>query len=204
MFDQLTIKQYNDILASKSPTPGGGSALAQVGATACSLVAMAINVTCAKAKQQDENYDYLQRELAFCLRAQNKLYQLSNDDAKAFDDIIGALKMPKETDEQKKQRLALLQKCYHKGALVPLDVMETCFVACQHAVKRVFALLDKYVSSDCTIAIELMRTVMRCCVDNVEVNAKCITDEQLQRQLLSKAQNLLNDADLQFVGYKQK
>ena len=49
MFEKMTLQQYNEVLASKEPTPGGGSALAVVGTIACSLVEMAINITLDKS-----------------------------------------------------------------------------------------------------------------------------------------------------------
>ena len=52
MFRKLTIEQYNEILSSKAPTPGGGSALAMVGAMACSLCQMAVEVTLTKGENE--------------------------------------------------------------------------------------------------------------------------------------------------------
>ena len=54
MFEKMTIEQYCEILASDSPAPGGGSALALIGAAACSLVEMSSNVTLLKIAEEDE------------------------------------------------------------------------------------------------------------------------------------------------------
>ena len=53
----MTIEQYNQILASDAPTPGGGSALALVGACGCSLIKMAVEITLNRLQQKDIDPD---------------------------------------------------------------------------------------------------------------------------------------------------
>ena len=144
MFEKLTVEEYNKILASSAPTPGGGSALAQVGACACSLVEMAINVTLTKPAESD-TVEYLNRQLEVTQRAKKALYKLSNDDATAFQRIIDTLRLPKTTDEEKTVRARELQKAYHRAAIVPLDVMNICREIVKLCKVRVMPYLSKYV-----------------------------------------------------------
>ena len=81
MFEKMSVEQYCQSLASSSPTPGGGSALAFVGAIACSLVEMSASVTLAKPQTINGDADYLTMELASITRARKCLYKLSDDDA---------------------------------------------------------------------------------------------------------------------------
>ncbi|MCM1195256.1 MAG: cyclodeaminase/cyclohydrolase family protein, partial [Firmicutes bacterium] len=74
MFEKMSIEQYCEKLASEAPTPGGGSALAIVAATACSLIAMSAAITVAKLPETDEQYGYLIAELNSCNRAQKCFY----------------------------------------------------------------------------------------------------------------------------------
>lgn len=191
MFEQMTIEKYCDLLASEAPAPGGGSALAIVGAEACSLIEMSINVTLAKMPSSDENYEYLKGELATCVRARKRLYKLSNDDAEAYGKIVEARKLPKNTDEQIKTRTATLQKAFHKGTLVPLELMELCASVMQRASCRVLPRLSKWVASDCEIGVSLLKTVVSFSVKNVYGNTCFIHDEALKRQLEKQAQNTL-------------
>ena len=191
MFEKLTIEKYNEILASKTPTPGGGSALAMVGATACSLVEMAINVTVAKLDANSENYEYLQREAKVVERAKNALYRLSNDDAAAFEQIIGALKMPKTSDGDRKTRDNALQKAYHNAALVPLDVMRICSDLLTRSELRILPHLSKYVSSDCVIAIDLYKAIIRNSSHNVYANTTFITSPDLKALLERQCEEIL-------------
>ena len=193
MFEQMTIEKYCNLLSSKAPAPGGGSALAIVGAEACSLIEMSINVTLAKMQSDDENYNYLKSELATCDRAKKCLYKLSNDDAEAYGNIVEARALPKDTDEQAKARTATLQKAFHKATLVPLDVMSLCKDVLQRANSRVYPHLSKWVASDCEIGISLLKTVANYSSKNVYGNTCFIHDADLKSRLEKQAQAILDE-----------
>ena len=191
MFEQLSIEKYNEILASKAPTPGGGSALAMVGTVACSLVEMAINVTVAKLDKNGETYQYLQSELKAVERAKPTLYRLANDDAKAFEQIMTALKLPKSTEDEVKRRKMALQKAYHTSALVPLDVMRVCGDMLARSELRIMPHLSKYVSSDCVIAIDLYKAIIRNSRVNVHANTCFITSPELKALLEKQCEEIM-------------
>ena len=194
MFEKLTIEEYNKILGSSAPTPGGGSALAQVGAVACSLVEMSINVTLSKPTDND-TAEYLTRQLDVAVRAKKAFYKLSNEDATAFQRIIDTLRLPKSTEEEKTHRSRELQKAYHKAAIVPLDVMNVCREIVKLSKVRVMPYLNKYVSSDCVIAIDLCKTVAKNSLHNVHANTQLITDPTLKNTLEKQGSEILHDID---------
>lgn len=195
MFEQMTIEKYCEVLSGEAPTPGGGSALAIVGAEACSLVEMAINVTLAKMPRDDDNYNYLQSELSTCERAKKCLFKLSNDDATAYGKIVEARKLPKNTEEETKLRASELQKAYHKATLVPLEVMELCKSVLQRASARVLSRLSKYVASDCEIGISLLKTAVNYSVKNVYANTALIKDAELKTRLENQAKQIIADIE---------
>lgn len=193
MFEQMTIEKYCEVLSSQAPTPGGGSALAVVGAEACSLIEMAINVTLSKMPEADENYAYLKGELMTAARAKKCLFKLSNDDAEVYGNIVSARKLPKNTDEEVKTRTATLQKAFHKATLVPLDVMQLSCDVLKRASNRVLPRLSKWVASDCEIGISLLKTVVNYSVKNVYANTCFIHDNDLKTRLEKQAQAIIGD-----------
>ena len=197
MFEKLTIEKYNEILASKAPTPGGGSALATIGAIACSLVEMAINVTVTKLDANSETYDYLQREAKAVERAKTALYRLANDDAAAFEQIITARKLPKSNENEAKHRENAIQKAYHNAALVPLDVMRVCSDMLTRSELRILPHLSKYVSSDCVIAIDLYKAIIRNSRVNVYANTCFITSKELRTLLEKQCEEIIQQGLLQ-------
>ncbi|MGN1066632.1 MAG: cyclodeaminase/cyclohydrolase family protein [Candidatus Fimimonas sp.] len=190
MFENMTLTQYNEILASKSPTPGGGSALAVVGTVACSLVEMSVNVTLNKGASE-EVCEILQSNASFFAKARKCLFKLSDDDAQAFRHIVDCMHLPKETAEQAAFRTAELQKAYHKAALVPLDVMRICFEAKKRAQDKVFAHLYKYVASDCKIGIDLFANIIENSMENVFANTSLIADATLRQTLEKQGQEIV-------------
>ena len=191
MFEKMTLEQYNEILASSAPTPGGGSALAVVGTIACALVEMSINVTLAKLTENDDNFAYLGNSRSFFARARQSLHKLADDDASAFRNIIDCMHLPKATAEQAATRERELQKAYHKAALVPLDVMRLSKECCVIAKTRVFPLLYKYVSSDCKIGIDLFGNIVENSMENVYANTTLITDTALRATLEKQGKEIL-------------
>ena len=62
-----SIQQFLDELASKAPTPGGGSAAAVMGAQSAALTSMVCNLTIGKAKYaevENDMQDLLQKSEA--------------------------------------------------------------------------------------------------------------------------------------------
>ncbi len=180
MFKQLSIEKYNEILASKSPTPGGGSGLAMVGAIACSLCSMAVEVTLTKGENE-----YLSSVLPTLKRCITKLQDLAQEDSNAFDKIILVSRQVRNYEVDK----CALQKEYHKSALVPLEVMQVAKRALDVA-ENSKPYLYKYVATDAYIGIDLLKVVIKDSLHNVYANTGLIVDEQLRNNLEKQAEEV--------------
>jgi glutamate formiminotransferase/formiminotetrahydrofolate cyclodeaminase len=112
-------------LASDSPTPGGGSVAALCGALGAALNSMVANLTIGKKKYADVEAE-MKKNLADTETLRVELAQMIEEDAAAFDRVMVALRMPKETDEQKAARSDSLQQALVDAATVPMAVMEMC------------------------------------------------------------------------------
>ena len=94
------IEPFLDQLASSAATPGGGSAAAIIGAMGAALVSMVCNLTIGKKKYADVEGE-MKDVLAKTEVLRKKLTAMIQDDVKAFDAVMGAYGMPKETDADK-------------------------------------------------------------------------------------------------------
>ncbi len=112
-------------LASDSPTPGGGSVAALCGALGAALASMVCNLTVGKKKYTDVEED-VKRVLGRTEALRLELTELIEEDAAAFGKVMAAMKLPKETDEDKISRTAAMQASLVDAAIVPLAVMEKC------------------------------------------------------------------------------
>ncbi len=107
-------------LASAKPTPGGGSAAAFTAAEGAALVAMVGRLTVGKKKfVAVENDMYAMIEQAESLRTQ--LTQAVVDDAVAFEEVMAAMRLPKDNPEQEQARQEAIQVASLKAANVPLQ-----------------------------------------------------------------------------------
>ena len=119
---QSTIRssQFLDALADGSPTPGGGSAAAYAGAMGAALVAMVARLTLGKKKYEEVNEQMLAiLDEADVLRTQ--LTAAVEEDAAAFDKVMAAFRLPKESEEEKTIRGEAIHRATIHAAEVPLE-----------------------------------------------------------------------------------
>lgn len=123
MLTSLRITEFLDELASSSPAPGGGSVAALSGALGVALTSMVCNLTVGKKK-----YTAVEQEMKTILARAEELRKTLTDlivrDTEAFNKVIEAFSLPKETDDQKALRSAAIQESTKEATLVPLRVMK--------------------------------------------------------------------------------
>ena len=103
-----SVERFLDELASDAPTPGGGAAGAIAGATGAAMIAMVARLTMKKKGYEDLD----DRMRALVERADDEriaLLGLADRDAHAFDGVMAAYKLPKESEEQKAARSAAIE-----------------------------------------------------------------------------------------------
>ena len=114
----LSLDEFTALTASSSPSPGGGSIAALTGAVAASLSSMVAALTVDKSGYE-QNREEMQQIIARCEELRTKLLDDIDRDCTSFDGYIAALKLPKDTDEQKEARKAEMQKALKYAAEVP-------------------------------------------------------------------------------------
>jgi glutamate formiminotransferase/formiminotetrahydrofolate cyclodeaminase len=124
-FENMKLREFLDELASNSPAPGGGSVAALGASMGAALVSMVASLTVGKEKYRD-NWGVMEaiRVKSEDLRA--RFVKLMNDDTESFNVYMAAMKLPKDTDEQKEARKSAMQKAAQAATLVPLLTLEAC------------------------------------------------------------------------------
>jgi methenyltetrahydrofolate cyclohydrolase len=118
-FGPLPLEGYLDKLASAEPTPGGGTASAVAGATAAALAEMVLGLTLGKAKfkaAEPALAPLLPRARALRLQ----FMALADEDSRAYDRFVAALRLPKASDAEQAAREAAMQRAAAHAADVPL------------------------------------------------------------------------------------
>ncbi|MDR1740309.1 MAG: cyclodeaminase/cyclohydrolase family protein [Synergistaceae bacterium] len=173
-FADMTVGGFLDSLASSSPAPGGGAVAAVSGALGASLVAMVCSLTIGRPK-----YD---TALAKDVRAQAEalsedLIYAAQKDAAAFDSVIAALDMPKDTEEHRAARSEALQAAYKDAVASP----EGIAALCAEVMALAESLLGKSnasAASDLVVAALQAYAGLLGAVENVRVNLPFIRDAE--------------------------
>jgi len=177
------IGDFLDALASKSPTPGGGSVAALSGAMAAALMSMVAEVTLPKKKYkvyEAELRDLAERSKRRILRFR----ELMQEDVKAFDAVIEAMKLPKDTPEQAKVREERLREALLGAADVPRRVgMEALEML--REMQGLHGKLYKFVVSDLAVAASMARAAVEGAAMNMIVNASSLKDEAIVEEAMA-------------------
>lgn len=121
IYPQESLQTYLDDSASGKPAPGGGSVSACVGALGAALVSMVGNLTVGKEKFAAVE-DQVKELIAAASAVRGRLEKLLHDDTVAYNGVIAAYRLPKESEEEKAVRHRAVQDGLVVAADVPLNI----------------------------------------------------------------------------------
>lgn len=168
MLVDLKVREFLDVLASDKPAPGGGSASALAGAQAAALVEMVAALT-MKSEKFASSRPVLEplKSRAAAFRAD--LCLLVDRDAEAYNGVVAANRLPKESEEEKAVRQAARERALQFAAEVPLKTAElSCAVAA--LADKVAPHANPRAASDLLVAAELARAALAGAAANVRIN----------------------------------
>jgi glutamate formiminotransferase/formiminotetrahydrofolate cyclodeaminase len=189
----MTLEDFVVETASESPAPGGGSVAAAVGAMAASLATMVANLSSHKRGwdvRWKEFSDWAERGQAI----QAELLRLVDADTRAFDAVLAAMQLPKETPAEKDARRATLDTAIVAAARIPFAVMRESAKVFDVADTMVEAGLPASVS-DAGVAASCARTAVRGAWLNVKINAGTLKDRSLVQPMLDEGAKIVAEAD---------
>lgn len=184
----LTVEQFIDVTASDAPAPGGGSVAALAGGLGVALAEMVANLTIGKAKYV-EIEDEMKALAAAASEIRLELTAAIQKDTESFNLYMAALKLPKETDEEKAVRRDAMQNGLKEAAKVPLAVAETA-VKIFPIAKAVVAKGNTNAVTDGLVAAMMTRTAVLGALLNVKINLGSIKDEEFVAELAKRVAEL--------------
>ena len=175
IYSSEPLQVYLDDAASKKPAPGGGSVSACAGALGAALVGMVCNLTRGREKFADVETEIVTLvEAAEAARA--RLEQLLQEDTTAYNGVIAAYKMPKETAEKQAARTAAIQAGLIVAADVPLEICRVAVEVCRLA-KVAAGIGNPQAVTDAGIGAILGEAAVVGAALNVKINLGSIKDE---------------------------
>ena len=121
---KMNLRQFCNETLSDSPAPGGGSVAALLGALGASLGGMVANLSAGK-RGWDDRLEFFSGRAVEAQRLKDELLRLVDEDTAAFNKVMAAFGLPKDSAEEKATRSAAIQAANEYAAEIPLQVMET-------------------------------------------------------------------------------
>lgn len=175
MLMDLTVRDFVQELASDSPAPGGGSVAALSGALGAALISMVCRLTIGK-KGYEEAQTFMEKALADGGQLQSLLIDLVDQDTQAFNEVMAAFKLPKETEEEKRRRADVIQSAYQKAAEVPFEIGRVCLTVIELAAS-ILPQANINAISDIGVASQAAYAGLESAVMNVRINLPSIKDQ---------------------------
>jgi formiminotetrahydrofolate cyclodeaminase len=193
MIKSQSLNQFLDEVASRSPAPGGGSVAALSGALGAALASMVCHLTIGKKKYAD-----VQQEIEAVLKRSEELRALFSElvekDTEAFDSVMKAFSLPKETEGEKTKRASAIEEATKKATLVPLKVMELCMEALP-LTETVAEKGNPNSISDAGVSALMLRAACEGAALNIRTNLGTLQDKPFIEETRAKTTMLLNKVE---------
>jgi glutamate formiminotransferase / formiminotetrahydrofolate cyclodeaminase len=192
----MNLRQFCNETLSDSPAPGGGSAAALMGALGASLGGMVANLSAGKRGWEDK----LSHFSEWAVKGQqlkDELLHLVDEDTAAFNRVMNAFGLPKESAEEKASRTAAIQAATKYAAEIPLRVMETSL--------KSYELLGQMAEqgnpaslSDVGVGLLATRACIAGAALNVRINLGSLKDKSVTETLSKRMQGILTESESQY------
>jgi len=176
-------------VASNTPTPGGGSVAAHAGALAAALAQMVAGLTAGRKKYA--SVDAEMREIG--VRAAglvNRLSELVERDARAYEQVSAAYKLPADGEDAAAQRSRAITTALLGAADVPLETARACVEVTELAL-AVAERGNQNAVSDAGVAALLAEAACKGAAYNVRINVAALEDRSAGTALAGEAQRLV-------------
>ncbi len=187
------INEFLDALASAAPVPGGGSVAALAGALGVGLFVMVGEITMTKKKPGDKTP--IAKALTALRPMRTRFIALIDEDAASFEKVMGALKLPKENEDQERARREAIARATVGASEVPRETAETALAAL--AVGDVLAELGaKSAISDVACGALCLEAAARAAAYNIRINLGGMEDAGIRarfERVLADIANRLGD-----------
>ena len=188
----MNLSEFANETSSESPAPGGGSISAYCGAMGAALGTMVANLSAHKRGWDDkweEFSNWAEKGIAF----QNELLRLVDEDTNAFNKIMEAFRLPKNSEEEQELRNEAIQQATKFAITTPYRVMQTAYDSMQ-VMKAMAEFGNPNSVTDAAVGALCARTAASGAFLNVKINCVDCQDKDFVNDILTKGQNLVDKA----------
>ncbi|MFW5963067.1 MAG: glutamate formimidoyltransferase [Bacteroidota bacterium] len=185
---EMTVSDFSDETASESPAPGGGSVSAYMGSLGAALGTMVANLSSHK-RAWDDRWEEFSNWAEKGIALQAELTKLVDEDTEAFNKIMDAFRLPKQTDEEKKERQKAIQDATRNAILVPYRVMETAYKSLE-VIKAMVEKGNPNSVTDAGVGALAVRSAVKGAFMNVRINSNDLDDKAFVDDIIEKGKEI--------------
>lgn len=191
----LTVSKFIDEVDSKSPAPGGGSVAALATSVGIALSKMVGHLTVNRKKFKaldEEDQARFNRAIDRLERYKNEVTELIDKDTEAFNMVMAAFKLPKETDEEKEYRNEQIELATLEAINVPYRLSELSL----KAMKQLYVIMEfgnKNALSDVGVSALMISSGCIGALLNVKINLPGISDFKQKNHYSSYNDKLIKE-----------
>lgn len=188
MLGNMTVTEFLEKTASNDPVPGGGSIAALSAATAAALTEMVANLTVGKKKYVEVEAEMQEIAKAFGEKRDELIKDIDRD-SDAYNKVMEAFKLPKETETEIEARKNAIQEATKQAALVPLEVAKKAF-GLMETIEKVVVKGNQNAVTDGAVAAMMARTAVLSALYNVKINLGSIKDSDFVEKVSKEVTEL--------------
>ncbi len=185
----LSLREFANQLSMDTPTPGGGSAAAYCGALAASLTSMVANLTYGR-KEYEAFWEEMKRVAMIAQNYKDEFLRLVDEDTRAFNRVIEALRLPKATEEQQKIREVALEKANQEATFVPFEGLKLAHNLLE-LISIIIAKGNKKSLSDAGVALMAALAAAQGTFYNIQINLPNVQDLDFKSKIQEEACRLI-------------
>ncbi|MGN0161431.1 MAG: cyclodeaminase/cyclohydrolase family protein [Lachnospiraceae bacterium] len=190
-YTTYSCEDFVDILSTKAPVPGGGGASALVGALGTALGNMVGSLTVGKKKYAEVEEEIIAlKQKADVL--QKELLHLVEEDARVFEPLSKAYSLPKETEEEKAHKAAVMAVVLRDACEVPMEIMRKCCESIE-LIEEFAAKGSVIALSDAGVGAAFCKAALLGASLNVFINTKSMEDRVLAESLNREANAMIEE-----------
>ena len=186
-----SVKSFSDLVSVETPTPGGGSVSAAVGALGAALGTMVANLSAHK-RGWDSKWEYYSEWAEKGETGKARLLELIDKDTEAFNGILKAFRMPRGTDKEQAVRRGAIRDATKNAIEVPLQIMRES-AACVDLMEKMIEEGNPSSITDAAVGAECILTAVRGGRMNVLINTRDLDDPEYVKQVTAESNNILNE-----------
>jgi formiminotetrahydrofolate cyclodeaminase len=184
MLRHETIVNFLNQVALKPLTPAGGSVAALTAASAAALAEMAANLTIGKPAYAEVT-DEMAGIVKACSRYRERFLVDIDRDSQAFEKVMEAYRLPKNTKEEQEYRKNAIQHQYKEAVKVPLKIAYNA-VEMMSLIKKLILTVHDNTFTDAIQAYMMAETAARSLLYHARANLTQVQDENFTNDILQK------------------